>query len=73
VVRGFTEKQHVFTPSKYHSRLEVDAPTTKIYRFHGAVVHPTGERVPVATDNLLLRESRLKVFKIISFMLLDKY
>lgn len=61
VVRGFTDKQEYFSPSKFVSRVEVDLPTTKIYRFHGAVIHPSGERVPVATENLLLRESRLKV------------
>lgn len=61
VVRGFTEKQQLFSASKFTSRVEVDAPTTKIYRFHGALVHSSGERVPVSTENLLLRESRLKV------------
>ncbi|XP_055601300.1 phospholipid-transporting ATPase VD isoform X2 [Uranotaenia lowii] len=60
VIRGFSEKQHAFTASKFTSRVEVDAPSTKIYRFHGAVIHPSGERVPVATESLLLRESRLK-------------
>jgi hypothetical protein len=53
--------QHeTFEPSKFHSVVEVDPPTTKIYRFHGNVVHPSGERVPVGTDNLLLRECVLK-------------
>lgn len=61
VARGFTEKQQIFSPSKFTSRVEVDLPTTKIYRFHGALIHASGERVPVATENLLLRESRLKV------------
>lgn len=61
VARGFTEKQLLFCPSKFTSRVEVDLPTTKIYRFHGALIHASGERVPLSTDNLLLRESRLKV------------
>lgn len=61
VVRGFVDKQEDFSPSKFVSRVEVDLPTTKIYRFHGALIHPSGERVPVSTENLLLRESRLKV------------
>lgn len=61
VVRGFTDKQQLFTPSKFTSRVEVDLPTTKIYRFHGALIHHSGERVPVSSENLLLRESRLKV------------
>jgi hypothetical protein len=63
VVRGFAEKQIVFNPSKFVSKLEVDTPSTKIYRFHGAMAHQSGERVPVATESLLLRESRLKVSK----------
>lgn len=61
MVRGFSEKQQEFSPNKFTSRVEVDAPSTKIYRFHGAMIHPTGERVPISTENLLLRESRLKV------------
>jgi phospholipid-translocating ATPase len=61
VVRGFDNLQSNFQPTKFVSRLEIDAPTTKIYRFHGAMVHDSGERVPISTDNLLLRESRLKV------------
>ncbi len=61
VVRGFAEKQSMFCPSKFVSRLEIDPPSTKIYRFHGAMIHPSGERVPIATESLLLRESRLKV------------
>ncbi|RZB54427.1 phospholipid-transporting ATPase VD, partial [Asbolus verrucosus] len=60
VARGFVAKQDVFEPSKFKSRVEVEAPTTKIYRFHGAIIHPSGERVPVGTDNILLRECLLK-------------
>lgn len=61
VVRGFIDKQQLFTPSKFTSRVEVDIPTTKIFKFNGALIHPAGARVPVSTENLLLRESRLKV------------
>lgn len=61
VVRGFIDKQQLFTPSKFTSRVEVDIPTTKIFKFNGALIHPAGARVPVCTENLLLRESRLKV------------
>ena len=61
VVRGFDEKLADFAPSKFISKLEIDSPTTKIYRFHGTMVHPSGKRVPISTENLLLRESRLKV------------
>lgn len=50
----------VFEPSLFKSRIEVDPPTTKIYRFHGAMIHSTGERIPVGTSNLLLRECLLK-------------
>ncbi|KDR21129.1 putative phospholipid-transporting ATPase VD, partial [Zootermopsis nevadensis] len=60
VARGFTERQDVFEPRKFRSVVEVDGPTTKIYRFHGAIVHPAGERIPVGTENLLLRECVLK-------------
>lgn len=57
---NFYFQQDAFMPSLFRSVVEVDAPTTKIYRFHGAIVHPTGERVPVGTENLLLRECVLK-------------
>ncbi|XP_071452403.1 phospholipid-transporting ATPase VD isoform X2 [Hetaerina americana] len=60
VARGFVEKQDCFQPDKFQSVVEVDGPTTRIYRFHGEIVHPSGERVSVATENLLLRECRLK-------------
>ncbi|XP_023711362.1 probable phospholipid-transporting ATPase VD isoform X3 [Cryptotermes secundus] len=60
VARGFTERQDMFEPRKFKSVVEVDGPTTKIYRFHGAIVHPSGERIPVGTENLLLRECVLK-------------
>jgi phospholipid-translocating ATPase len=56
----FVLQQDVFEPSKFRSRVEVEAPTTKIYRFHGAIIHSSGERVPVGTDNILLRECLLK-------------
>ncbi|ENN83109.1 hypothetical protein YQE_00530, partial [Dendroctonus ponderosae] len=60
VARGFIEKQRWFEPSKFRSKIEVESPTTKIYRFHGSIVHDSGQRVPVGTDNLLLRECLLK-------------
>lgn len=60
VVRGFLDIQDTFQPSKFRSVVEVDQPSTKIYRFYGAVVHPNGTRVPVTTENLLLRECLLK-------------
>lgn len=40
--------------------MEVDRPTTKIYRFHGSIIHPNGQRIPLVTENLLLRECVLK-------------
>ncbi|XP_011262900.1 probable phospholipid-transporting ATPase VD [Camponotus floridanus] len=60
VIRGFLDLQDTFQPSKFRSVVEVDQPSTRIYRFHGAVVHPNGGRVPVSTENLLLRECVLK-------------
>ncbi|KOC66842.1 putative phospholipid-transporting ATPase VD [Habropoda laboriosa] len=60
VVRGFVDFQDTFRPAKFRSVIEVDQPSTRIYRFHGAVVHPNGGRVPVSTENLLLRECLLK-------------
>lgn len=65
VVRGFGERQHIFSPCRFISKLEIETPSTKIYRFHGAMIHPSGERVPVSTDSLLLRESRLKVIYLV--------
>jgi len=49
-----------FNPKDLRANLECDAPTTKIYRFHGSLVQPWGERVPVGKDNLLLRECLVK-------------
>ncbi|KAG7198267.1 hypothetical protein KM043_005670 [Ampulex compressa] len=60
VVRGFLDLRDTFQPAKFRSMIEVDQPSTRIYRFHGAVVHPNGGRVPVSTENLLLRECLLK-------------
>ncbi|XP_072162375.1 phospholipid-transporting ATPase VD isoform X2 [Bemisia tabaci] len=60
VPRGMTDKDKKFVPSLFRSVIEVDPPTTKIYRFHGTIVHPSGERIAIGTDNLLLRECVLK-------------
>lgn len=60
VVRGFADLRDTFQPAKFRSVIEVDQPSTRIYRFHGAVVHPNGGRVPVSTENLLLRQCLLK-------------
>ena len=49
-----------FSPSLFRSAIEVESPTTKIYRFHGAIIHPSGEKIPIGTENLLLRECILK-------------
>jgi phospholipid-translocating ATPase len=53
-------QQDVFEPSKFKSVVEVGVPTTKIYRFHGAILHPTSERVTIGTENLLHQECILK-------------
>ena len=47
-------------PKELLADLECDAPTTKIYRFHGSLVQPWGERIVVGKDNLLLRECIVK-------------
>jgi len=60
VPRGFVDSQATFHPRDFRSTLECDLPTTKIYRFHGSISHPNGEKVPVGKDNLLLRECVLK-------------
>ncbi|XP_014233010.1 probable phospholipid-transporting ATPase VD isoform X2 [Trichogramma pretiosum] len=60
VIPGFLDLQATFKPSEFRSFIEIDKPSTKIYRFNGAVVHPNGVRVPVSTENLLLRECVLK-------------
>ncbi len=53
-------QQSSFQPQDFRSTVECDMPTTKIYRFHGNILHPWGERVPIGKDNLLLRECVLK-------------
>ncbi|XP_040564525.1 phospholipid-transporting ATPase VD isoform X2 [Lepeophtheirus salmonis] len=60
VPRGFKEQRLSFQPQEFRSTIECDMPTTKIYRFHGSILHPWGERIPVGKDNLLLRECILK-------------
>lgn len=53
-------KQQNFQPKAFVSHIECEAPTTKIYQFHGAIVNPDGLRVPVGRENLLLRDCALK-------------
>ncbi|KAF6198978.1 hypothetical protein GE061_007001 [Apolygus lucorum] len=60
VPQGFVDKQHSWRPSDFHSILEVDPPTTKLYQFHGAIVDQDGGRIPVSTEHLLLRDSVIK-------------
>ncbi|XP_065220628.1 phospholipid-transporting ATPase VD isoform X2 [Planococcus citri] len=60
VASCFVNKHRTFSPSLFRSSIEVESPTTKIYRFHGAIIHPSGEKVPVSTENLLLRDCILK-------------
>lgn len=57
---GFEKHHDLAVPDFFKSHIEVDPPTTKIYRFHGAIVHTSGERVLVDSDNLLLRECIVK-------------
>jgi len=49
-----------FSVPTFRCNLECDMPTTKIYRFHGSLIQPWGERIPVGKDNLLLRDCVLK-------------
>ncbi|XP_066939381.1 phospholipid-transporting ATPase VD [Macrobrachium rosenbergii] len=49
-----------FEVSKFDFRMEVGAPTTKIYHFTGTIPLPSGERVPLTKDNLLLRDCALR-------------
>ena len=61
VPRGFVDNNSAaFQPQEFRSHLECDTPTTKIYRFHGCLVGPSGHRIPVGKDNLVLRECILK-------------
>ncbi|EEC05352.1 ATPase, putative, partial [Ixodes scapularis] len=60
-VEGFAGKlSEVFHPLSFTSTVECDPPNCKIYRFHGFICHPSGEKVPVTSDNLLLRDCVLK-------------
>lgn len=53
--------QHLeFNPIKFRSTIEVERPSTKIYRFNGTMAHPNGERVPINTEHLLLRDCTVK-------------
>lgn len=60
VANGFKEKFNTFNPAKFKSYVEVERPSTKIYRFNGAISHPDGRRVPLSSENLLLRECYIK-------------
>lgn len=40
--------------------MEVERPSTKIYRFTGTISHPDQARVPLNSDHLLLRECTIK-------------
>lgn len=60
VAPGFREKRLDFNPMKFRSSIEVERPSTKIYRFTGTISHPNGERVPLNSENLLLRECTIK-------------
>lgn len=38
VIRGFLDHQQSFEPSKFRSIIEVDRPTTKIYRYNVSTI-----------------------------------
>jgi len=58
--RGLKQDTPSFSVPAFRCNLECDMPTTKIYRFHGSLTQPWGERIPVGKDNLLLRDCVLK-------------
>ncbi|KAL3209630.1 hypothetical protein MRX96_038060 [Rhipicephalus microplus] len=58
--RGYAQHSDTFHPLSFTSTVECDPPNCKIYRFHGFICHPTGEKVPITSDNLLLRDCVLK-------------
>ncbi|KAI8440532.1 hypothetical protein MSG28_001780 [Choristoneura fumiferana] len=60
VAPGFLEKHLTFSPAKFRSSVEVERPSTKIYRFTGTISHPDQARVPLNSDHLLLRECTIK-------------
>ncbi|KAL4709327.1 hypothetical protein ACJJTC_007059 [Scirpophaga incertulas] len=60
VATGFRDKQAEFNPLKFKSSVEVERPSTKIYRFTGTISHPNGGRVPLNSENLLLRDCTIK-------------
>ncbi|CAH0663442.1 unnamed protein product [Chilo suppressalis] len=60
VVTGFRDKLTEFNPLKFRSSVEVERPSTKIYRFTGTISHPDGTRVPITSENLLLRDCTIK-------------
>ncbi|CAH2063123.1 unnamed protein product, partial [Iphiclides podalirius] len=60
VAPGFREKHKDYCPLKFRSTVEVERPSTKIYRFTGTISHPNGGRVPLNSENLLLRECTIK-------------
>lgn len=49
-----------FEVSKFDYMMEIGAPSTKIYHFTGTIPLPSGERVPLTKDNLLLRDCALR-------------
>ena len=40
--------------------IELNYLDSKIYRFHGSLMEPSGKRIPVGKDNLVLRECIIK-------------
>ncbi|XP_060800591.1 phospholipid-transporting ATPase VA [Amyelois transitella] len=60
VVPALKQFHNQFNPAKFISLVEVDRPSTKIYRFTGTISNPNGSRIPLDSDNLLLRECTIK-------------
>ncbi|KFM79784.1 putative phospholipid-transporting ATPase VD, partial [Stegodyphus mimosarum] len=60
VARGLMTTDYVFHPSSFQGRIECDPPNHKIYHFNGCITLPTGVKVPISKENLLLKDCVLK-------------
>ncbi|KAG8198687.1 hypothetical protein JTE90_015512 [Oedothorax gibbosus] len=49
-----------FHPATFQGRIECDPPNHKIYNFNGCITMPSGMKVPISKENLLLKDCILK-------------
>ncbi|GIY86173.1 probable phospholipid-transporting ATPase VA [Caerostris darwini] len=59
-VRGLMPLNDSFHPSTFQGRIECDPPNHKIYHFNGCITMPSGQKVPICKENLLLKDCVLK-------------